>query len=88
MIVVDAVDLVVDVHGEGDAIQAIVADAASEATWMVALAHRLQYHFHDEVAADGALFCCLLEAGVLQNKCVCEYANLCQHMSACQNVHH
>jgi hypothetical protein len=40
--VVDAVDLVVKIDGEGDAVQALIAHAAAEATGMVRLAHRLQ----------------------------------------------
>ncbi len=40
--VVDAVDLVVEVHGEGHAVQALVAHAAAEAAGMVRLPHGLQ----------------------------------------------
>ena len=40
--VVDAVDLVVEVDGEGDAVEALVAHAAPEAAGVVRLAHRLQ----------------------------------------------
>ena len=42
MEVVDAVDLVVEVDGEGDAVEALVAHAAPEAAGVVRLAHRLQ----------------------------------------------
>ena len=40
--VIDAVDLVVEVDGEGDAVEALVAHAAPEAAGVVRLAHRLQ----------------------------------------------
>ena len=40
--VVDAVDLVVEVDGEGDAVEALVAHAAPEAAGVERLAHRLQ----------------------------------------------
>ena len=40
--VVDAVDLVVEVDGEGDAVEALLAHAAPEATGVERLAHRLQ----------------------------------------------
>jgi hypothetical protein len=40
--IVDAVDLVVEVDGEGDAVEAVVAHAATEATGVVKVAHRLQ----------------------------------------------
>ena len=43
MEVVDAVDLVVEVHGEGDAVQAVIAHAAPEAAGMVSFPHSLQY---------------------------------------------
>ena len=42
MKVVDAIDLVVEVDGEGDAVQALVAHAAAEAAGVVRLAHGLQ----------------------------------------------
>lgn len=41
MVIVDAVDLVVDVDGERDAVQALVAHAAPETTRMVGLPHGL-----------------------------------------------
>ena len=43
MKVVDAVDLVIEVDGEGDAVQALVAHAAAEAARVVRLSHRLEY---------------------------------------------
>ena len=43
MKVVDAVDLVIEVDGEGDAVEALVAHAAAEAAGVVRLAHRLEY---------------------------------------------
>ena len=42
VVVVDAVDLVVDVDGEGHAVQALVTDAAAEAARVVGLAHGVQ----------------------------------------------
>ena len=42
MEVIDAIDLVVKVHGEGYPIQTVVADAAAEATRVVGVAHGLQ----------------------------------------------
>ena len=72
MEVVDAVDLVVEVDGEGDAVEAVVADAAAEAPGVVGVAHRLQDHLHDEVAADAALLRGLLEARVLKETGACD----------------
>lgn len=42
MVVSDTVHLVGEVHGEGDAVQALVADNASEAARVIGLPHRLQ----------------------------------------------
>ena len=42
MEVVDAVDLVVEVDGEGNAVEALLAHAAPEAAGVERLAHRLQ----------------------------------------------
>ena len=42
MVVFDAVDLVLRVHGEGDSIQTLVADDAAEAAWVVGFAQGLQ----------------------------------------------
>ena len=42
MVVVDAVNLVVDVHCKRDAVQTFVTDAAPEAAGMIGLAHCLQ----------------------------------------------
>jgi hypothetical protein len=41
--VVDAIDLIIEVDGEGDAVEAIVADAAPEAAGVVIIAHGLKY---------------------------------------------
>lgn len=62
--IINAVDFVVKVHSEGHSVEAVVAHTASKATRMISLAHGLQNHFHDEVAADAALFGRLLKAGV------------------------
>ena len=40
--VVDAVDLVVKVNGEGNSVQALIANRTSEATRMVRVPHRLK----------------------------------------------
>ena len=40
--VVDAVDLVVKVDGEGNSVQALIANRTSEATRMVRVPHRLK----------------------------------------------
>ena len=40
--VVDAVDLVVKVNGEGNSVQALIANGTSEATRMVRVPHRLK----------------------------------------------
>ena len=40
--VVDAVDLVVEVDGEGDPVETVVADAAAETAGVVGLTHSLQ----------------------------------------------
>lgn len=42
MVIVDAVDFVVDVYSEGHAVQTLVAHAAAEAARVVRLAHGLQ----------------------------------------------
>lgn len=43
VIIVHAVNLVVNVDCEGNAIETLVAHATPKATWMIRLAHRLQY---------------------------------------------
>ena len=43
MKVVDAIDLIIEVDGEGDAIEAIVAHATPEAAGVVIIAHGLKY---------------------------------------------
>ena len=52
MEVVDAVDLVVEVDGEGDAVEALVAHAAPEAAGVVRLAHRLQDLQRDKITQN------------------------------------
>lgn len=68
VVIVNTVDLIVHVHGERNSVQALVADAASEAPRVVGFPHGLQDHFHDEVTADCTLFRRLLEARVLKGK--------------------
>lgn len=41
MVVSDAVHLVGEVHGEGDAVQALVTNDASEAAWVIGFPHGL-----------------------------------------------
>lgn len=41
MVIVDAVNLVIHIHGEGHSVQTLVADAAAETTGMVRLPHGL-----------------------------------------------
>lgn len=52
--VLDAVDVVGGVHGEGDAVQAAVAHHAGEAVRVVGLPRGSQDALHDGLAADGA----------------------------------
>lgn len=42
MVVVDAVDLIVNVYCERDSVETLVADTATETTRVVRLAHRLK----------------------------------------------
>lgn len=42
MVVGDTVHLVGEVHSEGDAVQALVANDASEAAWVIGLSHCLE----------------------------------------------
>ena len=64
MEVVDAVDLVVKVHGEGNTVKALVANAAAETTRVERLADRLENALHDQVTAYPTFFRGLLETGV------------------------
>lgn len=43
MVIVDAVDFIVNVNRERHAVEAFVAHATSEAARMIGFAHRLQY---------------------------------------------
>ena len=62
--VVDAVDLVVEVDREGDAVKTVVADTAAEAAGMVGLADSLENTLHDQVTTDLTFLRGLLEARV------------------------
>ena len=62
--VVNAVDFVVKVHSEGDAVQAVVTHTAAEAARVKSFAECLEDALHDEVAADLALLRSLLESRV------------------------
>ena len=62
MEVVDTVDLVVEVNGERNTVEAFIADAASEAAWMEGLSDGLENAFHDEMATDSTLLRGLLES--------------------------
>ena len=62
--VVDAVDLVVEVDREGDAVKTVIADAATEAAGMVGLTYGLENTLHDQVTTDLTLLRGLLEARV------------------------
>lgn len=52
--VLDAVDVVGCVHGEGDAVQAAVAHHAGEAVWVVGFTCGPQDALHDGLTADVA----------------------------------
>lgn len=52
--VLDAMDVVGSVHGEGDAVQAAVAHHAGEAVRVVGLPCSPQDALHDGLTADGA----------------------------------
>lgn len=54
MKVLDAMDVVGSVHGEGDAVQAAVAHHAGEAVRVVGLPCSPQDALHDGLTADGA----------------------------------
>ena len=64
MEVVDAVDLVVKVDGEGNTVKALVADAAAETTRVERFADRLENALHDQVATYSTFLRGLLESGV------------------------
>ena len=66
MKVINAIDLVVEVDGEGLSVQTLVAHAASETTRMVSVAHGLEDHLHDQVAANAAFLRGLLETRILE----------------------
>ena len=61
MEVVDTVDLVVEVNGERDTIEAFIADAAAEASRMEGFSDGLQNALHDKVAANSTFLGGLLE---------------------------
>lgn len=61
MVVGDTVHLVGEVHGEGDAVQALVANNASEAAWVVGLSHCLEDLLQNQVTTDTAFLSCLLK---------------------------
>ncbi len=63
VIIVDAVNLVLNIDRERHAVKALVADATPETARVVAFAHSLEDHLHDRVLADGALLGRLLEPG-------------------------
>lgn len=64
VVIVYTIDLIVNVDREGYAIETLVADAAPEAARVIRFAHGLQYHFHDEVAANRAFLGRLLKTGI------------------------
>ena len=68
MKVIDAIDFVIEVHGEGNSVQALVANATPEAAGVVEIAHLLQNHFHDQMPANGTFFRRLLKARILKFK--------------------
>lgn len=43
MVIINAIDFVIDVDRERNTVKALVADATSEAPWVIGFAHRLQY---------------------------------------------
>lgn len=61
MVVSDAIHLVGEVHGEGDAVQTLVANDAPEAARVVGLPHSLQDLLQDQVTTDTAFLSCLLK---------------------------
>ena len=60
----DAVDLVVKVHGEGNTVKALVANAAAETPRVERLADRLENALHDQMTAYPTFLRGLLETGV------------------------
>lgn len=92
VIVVHAIDLIIHVYGERDPVQALVAYATTKTTRMIRFAHRLQYHLHDEVAADGTFLGSLLETGILvetqtRNKAISLFTFSLQSQNT-TNTHH
>lgn len=61
VVVSHTVHLVGEVHCEGDAIQALVANDAPEAAWVIGLPHGLQDLLQNQVTADTAFLSCLLK---------------------------
>lgn len=61
--VLDAVDVVGRVHGEGDAVQAAVAHHAGEAVGVVGVLRGPEDPLHDGLAADGARLQGFLQGG-------------------------
>jgi hypothetical protein len=49
VVIVDAVDLIVDINRERNAVEALIAHATPEAARMIGFAHRLQYLRKDDV---------------------------------------
>lgn len=43
MIIIDTINLIVDVHREGYAIQTFITHATPEASWVIGFSHRLKY---------------------------------------------
>ena len=64
MKVINTVNFVVKVHGEGNTVKALVADAAAETTRVERLADRLENALHDQVTAYPTFLRGLLETGV------------------------
>ena len=62
--VIDTIDFVVKVHGEGNSVQAIVAYTTTEAAGMVSFPYGLKNALHYQVSADFALLRGLLETRV------------------------
>lgn len=61
VVIGDTVHLVGEVHGERDAVQALVANDASEAAWVIGLPHRLEDLLQNQVTTNTAFLSCLLK---------------------------
>lgn len=61
MVVGDTVHLVGEVHSEGNAVQALVADNTTEAAWVIGLPHGLEDLLQNQVTTDTALLGCFLK---------------------------